>query len=76
MRKKVTNEQVAQFIKQCADDVNEQMNYELKVAKSRMDRAEYQLIQTFSKEQRELYQEYLTERQNYIDVVVEKQKTK
>ena len=69
MKKNVLDEHIAEFIKQCADEVRSQLDYQVNVAKSHMARTEQELIDTFTDEQKFLYNEYLSARQRYYDAV-------
>jgi translation elongation factor EF-G len=72
MKKRVSNEQVAQFIAQCATDVEFEWLFEFGSAQSAMVRAENRFIESLTHEQKELYEKYLQEKQNYIDVVAQR----
>ena len=74
MKKRVTNEQVAQFIVQCATDVEFECLFEISSAQSAMVRAENRFIESLTHEQKELYEKYLQEKQDYIDVVAQRYK--
>lgn len=75
MKKKATNEDIANFIKQCAEEINSQLDYELRVADSAIWRAEKELIDTFTDKQKNLYCEFLNARQHYYDILTQKYKT-
>ena len=74
MRKKATEEMVKEFISKCADEINSQRDFDFRLATSRLERAEQELINTFTPEQKLLYEEYLQEKQHYIDVFLQYQK--
>ena len=74
MKKKATNEDVKQFIKKIADEINSEYDLAVRVAQSRMMRAENELLETFSDEQKALYTEYLLARQELNDLWVNKHK--
>ena len=76
MKNKITDEKVGEFIKQCADEVKREMDYELRVAESNFYMAENALIHTFSEEQKQLYKEYLDKRQRYFDLFFQQVKDK
>ena len=65
MKKKVTNEEVAKFIGEVADQLREEMDQEISVAQSHMWEAEKQLILSLSREQYELYREFAKKRDVY-----------
>ena len=68
MKKKVTNEEVAKFIGEVADQLREEMGHELNVAQSHMWEAEKQLILSLSREQYELYREFAKKRDVYVQL--------
>ncbi|MBE5736949.1 MAG: hypothetical protein E7348_00910 [Clostridiales bacterium] len=68
MKKKVTNEEVAKFIGEVADQLREEMAHELNVAQSHMWEAEKQLILSLSREQYELYREFAKKRDVYVQL--------
>ena len=72
MRKKATNDDVQKLIKQCAEDVISKIDFDCRVAESRMYMAEKDLLETFSEEQKRLYEEYLAERNRYFDIFQQK----
>ena len=74
MKRKVTNEDVAQVIDKCAKEISDEIERQTIIAESSMLRAERELIGSFNKEQLALYQQYLEERQRYYEVVFQKHK--
>lgn len=74
MKRKATNEDVKQFIKKIADEINSEFDLAVRVAQSKMLRAENELNQTFTDEQKKLYQEYLLARQELNDLWVSRYK--
>ena len=72
--KKTTDEQIANFIKQCADEIRDELDYKVKVAQSHMLRAENELLKSYSKEQLDLYGEFILARQNYYDALADRYK--
>ena len=72
--KKVTNEDVAKFIQDCANEVNEELENRIFVAQTHFERAEKQFIDCLSPEQKKLFDEYNEERQYLVDLYVEKSK--
>ncbi|MBE5750025.1 MAG: hypothetical protein E7346_04075 [Clostridiales bacterium] len=74
MKKKATNEDVKQFIKKIVDEINSEFDLAVRVAQSKMLRAENELNQTFTDEQKKLYQEYLLARQELNDLWVSRYK--
>jgi len=75
MKKKVTNENVAQTIKNLADKITAEVDREIRVASSHMALAEKELIESFSPEQKQLFIDYIMAKQRYYDVVASKYKT-
>lgn len=71
MKKKVTNEEVAKFIGEVAEQLREEMDHDLKVAKSHMWVAEKQLVDSLTREQYELYQEFAQKRDAYFKLAGE-----
>ncbi len=74
MKKKVTNEDVAQTIKDLADKITAEVDSEIRVASSHLVLAEKELVESFSAEQKQLYVEYIMAKQRYYDVVTSKYK--
>ena len=74
MKKKVTNEDVAQTIKDLADKITAEVDSEIRVASSHLVLAEKELVESFSAAQKQLYVEYIMAKQRYYDVVTSKYK--
>lgn len=75
MKKKATNEDVEVLLKQWTEEINSELDYELRVAESRMLIAERELTDSYSEEQKKLYENFLTERQAFCDLLTEKYKS-
>jgi hypothetical protein len=67
MKKKVGNQDVAQFIQQIVDKLRSDMDYDFRVAESQMNFSEKDLVNTFTKEQKVLYEEFCQKRQVFFD---------
>ena len=74
MKTKVTNEDVAEFIKKHADTIDSELELEFRVAYSQMVRTEQELIDTYTEKQMEIYKEYLEAKQKYYDLFNERYK--
>ena len=74
MGQKVTNDDVANFIKKHADTIDSELELEFRVAYSHMVRSEQELIDTYTEKQIEIYKEFLDARQKYYDLFIEKYK--
>ena len=68
MKKKVSDQDVARFIRQIADKLLGEMDYDLRVAESQMDIAEKDLADTFTNEQKVLYDEFCKKRQVFFRI--------
>lgn len=68
---KITNEKIGEFIGNLADDIKREIDFCLRVAKSNMERAEKELTDTFTNEQKELYKQYQLASLEYQDTLVE-----
>ena len=71
MKKKVTNDNVGEILGQVADQIRSDMDFEFRVAQSQMWRAENDLIDTFTQEQKALYEEYRKKREAFYDIASE-----
>lgn len=67
MKRKETNEKIASFIKDVADQVREDLERDVRVAYTHMVNAETQLVNSYTEEQLQLYKEYLEANQAYYD---------
>ena len=76
MKKKVTDEEVGKFLGEVADTVRRQMDFDFRVAQSQMAIAENDLVNTLSKEQRELYDDFCKKREAFYSVASEIYKRK
>ena len=68
MKKKVTNDDVAKFIKECAEKVDSELDLEYRVAYCNMLRSEQELVATYTEEQNKLYKNFLDDRQKFYDL--------
>ncbi len=71
MKKKITDQQIAQFISMCVDELNSQMDFDFRVKKSRMLRAKNQLVDSFTPLQKELFEEFEIAQQDFYQLNVE-----
>ena len=60
MKKKVTNEDVAQTIKDLADKITAEVDSEIRVASSHLVLAEKELVESFSAEPKQRYYDVVT----------------
>ena len=71
MRKKPTNDDVAKLIKDLAEEVRSQLDFELRVAQSNLNLSERELIDSFTDEQKQLYEQYIKDRQRCTDLYIQ-----
>lgn len=71
MRKKVTNEEVAEAIRKMAIQLRNEIIYDYHDTKENMDLAEKKLIDTLSKEQLELFKDYSQKKDAFFAVAKE-----
>ena len=71
MKKKVTNEQVEQFIKKLTQDLRDEMDYDFRVAQAQMWLAENDLINSLDQNQLKLHQIYREKRENFYKIANE-----
>ena len=68
MKKKVSDQDVAQFIQQGVDRLSKEMDYDFRVAESQMVIAENDLVNTFTNEQKVLYDDFCQKRQVFFNL--------
>ena len=71
MKKKITNEQVEQFIKKLAQDLRDEMDYDFRVAQGQMWLAENDLINSLDQNQLKLHQIYRERREDFYKIANE-----
>lgn len=76
MKKKVTNEEVAEVIGKIADKIKSDMDYDYRVARSQMDIAENELVNSLNEKQRELYEDFYKKREEFYQIASELYKRK
>ncbi|MBQ9756178.1 MAG: hypothetical protein IJV99_01100 [Clostridia bacterium] len=76
MRKKVKNDDVAKVIKDCAEELEKEIDKDLFLAKQEVEMAEAAFVDTLTDKQSQLYDEYLQIKQKYIDLYTEISKLK
>ena len=68
MDKKITNEEIAQFIGKIADKLREDTLKDLEKTKQNMENAEKDLVSTFNFEQKALYDYFVEARKEYYKI--------
>lgn len=68
MKKKITEEEVREFISKLIDKVNEEMDYTLNFVHSQMSLAENDLVDSLDEKQRALYDVYRKRREEFYDM--------
>ncbi len=76
MKKKVTNEEVAEVIGKIADKIRSDMDFDYRVARSQMDIAENELVNSLDDKQRELYEDFYKKREEFYQIASEIYKRK
>ena len=71
MKKKLTNEEIAQFIGKIADQVRDEMDNDLARTYGHMCVAETDLADTFNKEQKERYEDFCQNREEFYSIAAE-----
>lgn len=71
MKKKVTNEEVAEAIGKIAEKVRDDMDYEFRVAQSQMWIAENDLVDSLNESQHALYKDYSEKRNTFFKIAKE-----
>ena len=71
MKKKFTNEEVGQAIDKIAEKIRDDMDYEFRVAQSRMWMAENDLVDALDEKQHDLYREYSEAREAFFRIAKE-----
>ena len=71
MKKKVTNEEVAEAIGKIAEKVRDDMDYEFRVAQSQMWIAENDLVDSLNENQHALYKDYSEKRNAFFKIAKE-----
>lgn len=71
MKKKVTNENVAEVIGKIADKIRSDMDYDYRVARSQMYVAENDLVNSLDKNQLELYNDFKKKREEFYQIASE-----
>ena len=71
MKKKVTNEEVGQLFAKMAQDIRDDMDYELRVAESQMWIAENDLVDALNETQHDLYKDYAEKRNHFFKIAKE-----
>ena len=71
MKKKITNEDIGEFIGKLADQVRSDMDFDFRVAYGQMGLAETDLVHTLDEKQRELYKEFCKKREEFYNIARE-----
>ena len=70
-RKKLTDEEIGQFIGKIAEKIRSEMDYDFRVAHGQMHLAENELVATFTPEQLKLYEEFKIKREEFYSIASE-----
>lgn len=76
MKKKITDEEIGNFIGKIAKSIRDDLDSELKIATSHFIWAENQLVKTFDENQKRLFNEYLEEQEKVLKIKSEIAKIK
>ena len=76
MRKKVTNEDVANAIRRMANELRNEIYCDLNDAEFEMTEVEKKLVKTFDEEQLKLYREFCQKRKAFYDLASQVYKLK
>ena len=76
MKKKITNEEVGKIFQKMAEDLRDDMDYELRVAESQMWIAENDLVDSLTEDQHQLYRDYSEKRNHFFKIAKEMYKRK
>lgn len=71
MKKKVTNEEVGKLFAKMAQDIRDDMDYELRVAESQMWIAENDLVDALNESQHQVYKDYAEKRNHFFRLAKE-----
>ncbi len=71
MKKKLTNEEIAQFIGKIAEQVRDEMDNDLARAYGHMCVAETDLANTFNEKQKQLYEDFCKKREEFYSIAAE-----
>ncbi|MBE7068515.1 MAG: hypothetical protein E7381_04350 [Clostridiales bacterium] len=71
MKKKVTNDDVAQAMGKIAEHIRDEMDYELRVAESQMWIAENDLLDSLDEKQQQLYVDFRDKRDYFFALAKE-----
>ena len=75
-KRKITEEQLTQFISKMAEYVRDEMDYDFRVAQSQMGIAEKDLVNTFNDNQKMLYDDFCQKRAKFYQLASELYKRK
>ena len=68
MKNKITNEQIGQFIGDLAQQIRDELDYDLRVAKGQMSLAENDLVDTLTPAQKQLYDTFCQKRNAFYKI--------
>ncbi len=71
MKKKISNEEIAQAINTMAETVRSDLDYNFRVAQSQMQIAENDLADTLNENQKKLYEEFIKKRDEFYAIASE-----
>lgn len=71
MKRKVTEDEIAIFLQKCADQIKSEMDFDLRVAESRMHHSKKDLMETFDENQKKLYKQYIIDKHAYYRLIEE-----
>ena len=68
MKKKATNEAISEMMENIAQDIRDDMDYDLRVAQSQMWIAEHDLVDSLTEEQQALYNDFADKREVFFNL--------
>ena len=71
MKKKITNEEIGQYLGKLAEQIRDEMDLDLRIAYGQMMLAENDLASTFNDEQRSLYADLCQKRDAFYKIAGE-----
>ncbi len=71
MKKRVSNEEVAQAINIIAEKIRSDLDYNFRVAQSQLQIAENDLVDSLDEKQKKLYEEFAKKRSEFYEIAKE-----
>ena len=73
MRKKRDEEKIKEFIKTVAEEIDEERQRKTNALRMHVERTKFQLFNSFSEEQKELFEDYEQAKADYCNFILENQ---